>query len=110
MFFLSAYVQKMRYVEMTGDFAVLQKCMNIVITGNPGTGKTFARLMFRFLRAHGILKRDAFVEKNALELKGLHRADGSKRDRRCGGRERGMLVSRRGIRSCRFRARHGRGR
>ena len=43
--------------------------MNIVITGNPGTGKTsFTRLMFRFLRAHGILKRDAFVEKNPGEF------------------------------------------
>jgi hypothetical protein len=30
----------------------------------------FARLLFRFLRAHGVLRRDAFVEKNALELKG----------------------------------------
>lgn len=35
-----------------------------------GTGKTsFARLLFRFLRAYGVLTRDSFVEKNALELK-----------------------------------------
>jgi hypothetical protein len=26
--------------------------------------------MFRFLRAYGVLKRDVFVECNALELKG----------------------------------------
>ena len=36
-----------------------------------GTGKTtVARLMFRFLRAYGVLKQDRFVEVNALELKG----------------------------------------
>merc|ERR1711879_414655 len=38
-----------------------------------GAGKTtFARLMFRMLRAHGVLKKDAFVEMNALELKGKY--------------------------------------
>merc|ERR1711904_458782 len=42
-----------------------------VLTGNPGTGKTtFARVFFRFLRAHGVLKKDVFIERNALELKG----------------------------------------
>jgi SpoVK/Ycf46/Vps4 family AAA+-type ATPase len=47
--------------------------MNVVLTGNPGTGKTtFARLMFRMLRSHGILKKDVFVERNALELKGQY--------------------------------------
>merc|ERR1712137_1274184 len=36
-----------------------------------GTGKTtFARLLFRFLRVHGVLKKDVFIERNALELKG----------------------------------------
>merc|ERR1712217_1022026 len=47
--------------------------MNLVIVGNPGTGKTtFARLLFRFLRAHGVLKKDVFIERNALELKGQY--------------------------------------
>jgi hypothetical protein len=42
----------------------------MVLTGNPGTGKTtFARLLFRFLRAYGVLKKDTFVECTALELK-----------------------------------------
>jgi hypothetical protein len=35
----STYVKKMRYVEMTGDFGVLKKCMNMVITGNPGSSR-----------------------------------------------------------------------
>merc|ERR1712110_191495 len=44
---------------------------NLVITGNPGTGKTtYARLLAKLLRAHGVLKKDVFVERNALELKG----------------------------------------
>jgi hypothetical protein len=36
-----------------------------------GTGKTcFARLYFKFLYAYGLLPKDNFVERNALELKG----------------------------------------
>ena len=41
-----------------------------MLTGKPGTGKTtFARLVHKFLKAHGVLTGE-FVEKNALELKG----------------------------------------
>merc|ERR1712072_1436974 len=31
-----------------------------------------ARLMFRTLRAHGVLTKDVFIERNALELKGQY--------------------------------------
>ena len=62
--------KKVQYFQAGGPPEVLQTCLNIVITGNPGTGKTtFARLLFRFLRAYGVLKKDVFVECNALELK-----------------------------------------
>ena len=54
----------------TKDRKGLKKCYNLVLTGRPGTGKTtFARLVHRFFKAHGILDGE-FVEKNALELKG----------------------------------------
>ena len=60
-------------VEATGDHKVLQKCLNIVITGNPGTGKTtFARMLHKFMYAYGVLPKDNFVEKNGLELKGRY--------------------------------------
>ena len=37
--------------------------LNVIVTGNPGTGKTsFARLLFRFLRAYGLLPKDVLVE------------------------------------------------
>jgi len=63
--------KKIDFVRLGGSPKVLDTCMNLVLTGNPGTGKTtFARLLFRFLRAHGVLKKDAFIERNALELKG----------------------------------------
>jgi SpoVK/Ycf46/Vps4 family AAA+-type ATPase len=65
--------RKVLYVDATGDYKVLQKCLNIVITGNPGTGKTtFARMMHRFMYAYGVLPKDNFVEKNGLELKGRY--------------------------------------
>ena len=45
----------------------------MVLTGNPGAGKTTAaRLLFRSLRAYGLLQKNVFVERNALELKGTH--------------------------------------
>ena len=49
-----------------------------MLYGNPGTGKTmFSRLLYRFLRAYGILKSDheIFLERNGLELKGQFLGD-----------------------------------
>lgn len=64
-------MSRAEFVRQGGNPSVLQVCMNLVLTGNPGTGKTtFARLLFRVLRAHGVLKRDVFIERNALQLKG----------------------------------------
>merc|ERR1711937_75296 len=65
--------KRVEFVRSGGSPKLLETCMNVVLTGNPGTGKTtFARLMFRTLYAHGVLKKDVFIEKNALELKGQY--------------------------------------
>lgn len=71
--FLQKVMKRADFVRQGGSPAVLQVCMNLVLTGNPGTGKTtFARLLFRILRAHGILTKDSFIERNALQLKGSY--------------------------------------
>ena len=65
--------QSVRYVEQGGNFELLKTSLNMVITGNPGTGKTtVARMVARYLHAFGILPRDRFVEKNGLDLKGKY--------------------------------------
>jgi SpoVK/Ycf46/Vps4 family AAA+-type ATPase/DNA-binding beta-propeller fold protein YncE len=67
---------KVKLVDKTGDRTILKTSLSMVITGNPGTGKsTFTRLLFRFLRAYGILSKDVFIEKNGLELKGQYVGD-----------------------------------
>ena len=69
-FFMSMR-KKVEYIEMGGSMDTLKTSLNMIITGNPGTGKTtVARLIFRFLNAYGILPVKRFVEKNGLELKG----------------------------------------
>jgi hypothetical protein len=65
--------RKVLYVQMTGDVQVLQTCLSVVLTGNPGTGKTrFAELLCRFLVAYGLLPKQIFVSRNANELKAEH--------------------------------------
>ena len=65
-----------RHVEQSGDKTPLKACLNIVLTGNPGTGKTtFAGLLHRFLFAYGILEKDNFKSVNGLEMKGAYMGD-----------------------------------
>jgi len=69
--FFGEMARTVAFVERGGDPRVLQTSLNLRLTGNPGTGKTtVARLIGRYLYAHGVLPRDTFVERNALALKG----------------------------------------
>ncbi len=53
------WFEEIRFVENGRPASVLgSNCLNTMLTGNPGTGKTtVSRLMFRFLRAYGVLKK-----------------------------------------------------
>ena len=56
--FLTQLEAKVEYVARGGDPRLLDGCLNIVLTGNPGAGKTTAaRLIARWLRAHGLLQQ-----------------------------------------------------
>jgi len=56
--FLTQLEAKVEYVARGGDPRLLEGCLNIVLTGNPGAGKTTAaRLLARWLRAHGLLQQ-----------------------------------------------------
>ena len=71
--FLLQLRAKVEFVARGADPRLLEGCLNVVLTGNPGAGKTTAaRLLFRALRSYGLLKSNVFVERNALELKGTH--------------------------------------
>ena len=52
--FLAEMRAKVEFVQRGGDPRLLEGCLNVVLTGNPGAGKTTAaRLLFRSLRAYG---------------------------------------------------------
>lgn len=71
--FIREIRNKIKYVENGGSKRFLDINMNFILTGNPGTGKTTtARMLHKFLIAYGVLRKDTFVEVNALELKGQY--------------------------------------
>lgn len=71
--FFQAMRSKAEFVERGGDIVTLQTSLNLILTGNPGTGKTtVARLIARYLHAYGILPTDRFKEVNGLDLKGQY--------------------------------------
>ena len=71
--YIQSFVNKVKLVQRGASKKILQTCMNLVLQGNPGTGKTtLARILHKIMYAWGIIRKNVFVEKNALDLKGTH--------------------------------------
>ena len=71
--FFETMKKRAKFVERGGDPRTLRTSLNMVITGNPGTGKTtIARKIARYLHAFGVLPTSKFVERNGLEMKGQY--------------------------------------
>lgn len=61
-------------------YAVPKRLMHMLLTGNPGCGKTtVARLIGRIYRAEGILRGDAFIETNRAGLVGQYIGESERR-------------------------------
>lgn len=62
---------KIMKARKKAGYAVPQRLMHMLLTGNPGCGKTtVARLIGRIYRGEGILRSDAFIETNRAGLVG----------------------------------------
>lgn len=62
---------KIMKARKKAGYAVPQRLMHMLLTGNPGCGKTtVARLIGRIYRGEGILRGDAFIETNRAGLVG----------------------------------------
>ena len=60
--------ETVEFVQNGGDRTTLENSLNMVVTGNPGSGKTtFARIMFRFLRAYGGKSRDRWCDARSAD-------------------------------------------
>ena len=71
--FVKQFINKVKLVERGASKKILSTCMNLVLQGAPGTGKTtLARILHKIMYSFGIIRNDVFIEKNALELKGTH--------------------------------------
>ena len=68
---IEEFKTKIEYVEATRDVKVLETCLNLVLTGSPGTGKTtMAKLYGRILAALGFLADGSVELKTPSDLTG----------------------------------------
>jgi SpoVK/Ycf46/Vps4 family AAA+-type ATPase len=64
---------KLQRLRQSEGLCAQQKCMHMLFTGNPGTGKTtFARLISEYFRELGLLSRGKFMEVSRANLNGMY--------------------------------------